>query len=105
MEEGVTYKFLGGSMVNNASDISDDSFWFKILKNSLEQMKLEIDLQIFPAATDCRYIRNKGIPSFGFSPINATPILLHDHNEFLNEKIFLRGIEIFTKIIHDLADA
>jgi aminoacylase len=67
--------------------------------------KLKIDLQIFPAATDCRYIRNKGIPAFGFSPINHTPILLHDHNEFLNEKIFLRGIDIFVTLVENLANA
>lgn len=51
-----------------------------------------------------RYIRNKGIPAIGFSPMNHTPILLHDHNEFLNEKIFLKGIEIFEKLIEDLAN-
>jgi hypothetical protein len=28
-----------------------------------------------------------GIPAFGFSPINRTPILLHDHNEFLSAKV------------------
>jgi aminoacylase len=62
-----------------------------------------LDPQIFPAATDSRYIRQKGIPAFGFSPINNTPILLHDHNEFLNEKVFLKGIDIFVELIKDLA--
>lgn len=65
---------------------------------------VKIDPQVFPAATDSRFIRVKGIPAFGFSPINNTPILLHDHNEFLNEKIFLRGIEIFEGIIKDLGN-
>ena len=36
--------------------------------------------------------------------MNNTPILLHDHNEFLNEKIFLKGIDILYKIILDLAN-
>jgi hypothetical protein len=33
-----------------------------------------------------------------------TPVLLHDHNEFLNEKVFLRGVEIYTKLIERLAN-
>jgi hypothetical protein len=33
-----------------------------------------------------------------------TPILLHDHNEFLNERIYLEGIRLYTKIIPRLAN-
>ena len=33
-----------------------------------------------------------------------TPILLHDHNEFLNEKVFLEGIECYCEIIPALAN-
>ena len=51
-----------------------------------------------------RYIREVGIPAFGFSPMNNTPVLLHDHNEFLNEKVFLRGIDIFCDIIAEMAN-
>jgi aminoacylase len=64
-----------------------------------------LDLQVFPAATDSRYIRSKGIPAFGFSPINNTPILLHDHNEFLNEKVYLKGVKIYETLISSLANA
>ena len=35
--------------------------------------------------------------------MNNTPILLHDHNEFLNENIFLNGIRIYEKIIAAMA--
>ncbi len=35
--------------------------------------------------------------------MNHTPVLLHDHNEFLNEKVFLRGIDIFEDIIVEMA--
>ena len=45
-----------------------------------------------------------GIPAIGFSPMNNTPILLHDHDEFLNETVFLRGIDIFTDIVANIAD-
>lgn len=46
-----------------------------------------------------------GMPALGFSPINRTPILLHDHNEFLEEGVFLRGIDIYQSIIPSLANA
>lgn len=44
-----------------------------------------------------------GYPALGFSPMNNTPILLHEHNEFLNETVFLRGIDIYVEILSNLA--
>lgn len=84
--------------------------------------------EIFPAGTDSRFLREVnvpiilknvmafrkvylvcnrqiGLPALGFSPINLTPILLHDHNEFLEESVFLRGVEIYEAIIPSLANA
>ena len=46
----------------------------------------------------------KGYKAIGFSPMNNTPVLLHDHNEFIDEKVFLRGIEIYEKLIASLAN-
>lgn len=40
-----------------------------------------------------------GLPALGFSPMNNTPVLLHDHDEFLNEDVFLKGIDIYCQII------
>lgn len=33
-----------------------------------------------------------------------TPVLLHDHNEYLNEQVFLNGIRVYEKIISSLAN-
>lgn len=63
---------------------------------------LKISARVFPGGTDSSYLREIGIPCLGFSPINNTPILLHDHDEFLNTSVFLRGIEIYSKIIEKL---
>ncbi|KAK1256526.1 hypothetical protein QJS04_geneDACA001475 [Acorus gramineus] len=59
--------------------------------------------EIFPAATDARYFRNLGIPAIGFSPMANTPVLLHDHNEFLSQDEYLKGIKIYESIIRELA--
>ncbi|CAF4376962.1 unnamed protein product, partial [Adineta steineri] len=54
------------------------------------------------AATDSRFLRNMGYPAIGFSPIINTPILLHDHNEYLPIEVFLYGIDIYVKLIQHL---
>lgn len=52
----------------------------------------------------CFYFLQLGLPAIGFSPMNNTKILLHDHDEFLNKDIFLRGIEIYMSIIPAVAN-
>ncbi|GLJ39791.1 hypothetical protein SUGI_0813330 [Cryptomeria japonica] len=59
--------------------------------------------EILASTTDTRFMREKGIPSFGFSPMSNTPILLHDHNEFLNEAEYIKGIKVYKKIIEILS--
>lgn len=65
---------------------------------------LQTKLLVFPGGTDSRYIRGVGIPAIGFSPMNNTPVLLHDNDEFLKADIYLKGIEIYKKIIANIAD-
>ena len=83
--------------------ISQDDPWFKAFKAAIDKNGLKFATKIFTAGTDSRFIREVGIPAFGFSPLPNTPILLHDHNEFLNENIFLKGIDIFCDIISEVA--
>lgn len=59
--------------------------------------------EILSSTTDARFIRQLGIPALGFSPMINTPILLHDHNEFLEDKVFLRGIKVYESIISSLS--
>ncbi|XP_047309052.1 aminoacylase-1 [Impatiens glandulifera] len=59
--------------------------------------------EIFPASTDSRYFRELGIPAIGFSPMANTPILLHDHNEFLSKDEYLKGIDVYVSIIEAYA--
>lgn len=34
-----------------------------------------------------------------------TPILLHDHNEFVNRDVFLEGIQIYERLIPAIVEA
>ncbi|KAH9605569.1 hypothetical protein KSS87_022543 [Heliosperma pusillum] len=59
--------------------------------------------EILASTTDARFIRYRGIPALGFSPMTHTPILLHDHNEFLQDTVFLKGIKVYESIISSLS--
>ncbi|ERN07606.1 hypothetical protein AMTR_s00157p00064680 [Amborella trichopoda] len=59
--------------------------------------------EILASTTDTRFMRQMGIPALGFSPMINTPILLHEHNEFLNENVYMRGIEVYESVISSLS--
>ncbi|KAK4261891.1 hypothetical protein QN277_004827 [Acacia crassicarpa] len=74
--------------------------WWGLLEDAIRKAGGKLKKpEIFPAATDSRYFRRLGLPAIGFSPMANTPILLHDHNEFLNRDVYLKGIEIYESII------
>ena len=64
---------------------------------------MRLEKEIFPANADSRFLRSRGIPCLGFSPMHHTPILLHVNNEHLNERVFLRGIDIYQEVIAAVA--
>ena len=75
------------------------SHWVFVMIYSTCCSGLKVQPQIFPGGTDSRYVRGVGIPAIGFSPINNTPVLLHDHDEYLGVDTFLKGIEIYCQIL------
>ncbi|KAK3036783.1 hypothetical protein RJ639_030813 [Escallonia herrerae] len=62
-------------------------------------------LEILPSTTDARFTREMGIPTLGFSPMKYTPILLHDHNEFLKDTVYLVGIKVYEALIKSLSSS
>ncbi|CAK7329058.1 unnamed protein product [Dovyalis caffra] len=74
--------------------------WWSLLEEAVRKADGKLGKpEIFPASTDARYFRERGLPAIGFSPMANTPILLHDHNEFLNKDEYLKGIHIYESII------
>lgn len=98
----VSYRFIQKSMVTGVTSTSADDPWWSAFSKALRNLNLQTKLAVFPAATDSRYLRNIGCPAIGFSPMNNTPVLLHDHNEFLNSGVFLRGIDIYVELLKSL---
>ncbi|XP_078043647.1 aminoacylase-1 [Augochlora pura] len=102
--EGVTYSFeQKNSKVPNTKLDNSNPYWLAF-KKACDDLGITLETGIFPGGTDSRYVRKVGIPAIGFSPMNNTKILLHDHDEYLNKDIFLKGIEIYMKIIPAVAN-
>lgn len=97
---------IHSKFVNSALScvVDGESPWWDAFSQACKKEKITVQKQICPAGTDSSFIRKLGIPAFGFSPMNNTERLLHDHNERLNEKVFLRGIQIYASIISALAN-
>nr|XP_027221553.1 aminoacylase-1-like [Penaeus vannamei] len=103
--EGITYEF-GQKVMEKAVTCVEDGKnpWWDAFSAACKKMGVVLEKEIFPASTDMKYIRKLGISALGFSPMNNTPILLHDHNEYLNEEVFLRGVDIYAEVIPALAN-
>ncbi|KAL6506779.1 hypothetical protein OROHE_022216 [Orobanche hederae] len=84
--------------------IDSSNLWWALLEEAIRKANGKLGKpEIFPASTDARFFREVGVPAIGFSPMANTPILLHDHNEFLNKDEYLRGIEIYESIVRAYA--
>jgi len=77
--------------------------WWPVFLKAVAPSKKTVAPEIFPAATDSRFIRQLGIPALGFSPMANSPILLHEHNEYIDEGVFLEGVEVYVDLISVLA--
>uniref|UniRef100_H2LA56 N-acyl-aliphatic-L-amino acid amidohydrolase n=1 Tax=Oryzias latipes TaxID=8090 RepID=H2LA56_ORYLA len=97
--QDITYEFAQKHMNQNITSTDDTDPWWSAFSAACKSLNMTLEKEIFPAATDSRFIRAVGIPAIGFSPMNRTPILLHDHNEYLNEEVFLKGIGVYERLI------
>jgi aminoacylase len=76
--------------------------WYAVFCDTLGAMDIEMVPQVFPAATDSRFLRALGIRALGFSPMRNTEILLHEHDEYILERNYLEGIGIYVELIQAL---
>lgn len=115
-EDGVEvhYRQKGDDFKASPSD-EGCTFWLKV-KEAFSKSNQTWSIETFPGATgikwtglvsrticlDSRYVREIGIPAYGISPFTKTPLLLHDHNEYLGKDEFLAGIRIYERLIKSL---
>lgn len=101
----IEIEFLVKEEIIPPTRTDDSNVYWKAFKQATDEMNLNIKTQVFPAGTDAYYLREKGIPAIGFSPMINTPILLHDHDEFLQADVYLKGIEIYKRILEKVANS
>ena len=111
--EGVEWAIVAGladgALANAVTDTGADegAAWYALFKGAAAAGGCAThEPSVFPAATDCRWIRQiLGVPALGFSPMTRTPVLLHDHDEFLSVDEFVRGVGVYEALIPALAAA
>ncbi|XP_065365133.1 aminoacylase-1-like [Calliphora vicina] len=84
---------------------SSNPYWVAFQNCLVKDLGLKLTTLVFPGGTDSRHTRHVGVPAIGFSPMNNTPVLLHDHDEFLKADTYLKGIEIYKKLIPAVLNA
>ena len=108
-EEGhkLQWKFIadGNDMTNHALTSIDTTVnpWYGVFGDTLAKMGAKFEPEIFPAATDSRFLRALGIRALGFSPMRNSEILLHENDECLEENVFVEGVGIFVGLIEALS--
>jgi len=105
----VEWGFIGdvGDPLNEHAITSTDAQinpWYGVFCHAMEKsMNLKIQPQVFPAATDSRFLRVLGIRALGFSPMRFSEILLHENDENIEEKVFCEGIAVYVGLLKELA--
>ncbi|XP_050364525.1 uncharacterized protein LOC126783155 [Argentina anserina] len=101
IEGGPTRDYKGRPLLTPTDDSNP---WWPVFKQAVTAAGGKLAMpEILPSTTDARFMRQQGIPTLGFSPMTNTPILLHDHNEFLKDTIFLKGIKVYESVISALS--
>ena len=105
--DGLSWSLAPGTTAMNEHYTSSldetTSPWANAFKRAAIDVGIELEPEIFPAATDSRFVRQLGLPAFGFSPMANTEIMLHEHNEYIPRDCFVKGIGIYVGIIQSLA--
>ncbi|KAL3695059.1 hypothetical protein R1sor_008710 [Riccia sorocarpa] len=104
--KNLTYRFVQKDKVTDnfgkpaITAVDDSNPWWIMFKEAIAKAGGTLAKpEILMGSTDARYAREQGIPALGFSPMTNTPILLHEHNEFLNAKEYLMGIKVYEQIL------
>ncbi|KAJ2374223.1 adenylate cyclase [Coemansia sp. RSA 2607] len=101
-EEHVELQFVQ-FWADNTVTPREGAFWAAFCA-VLRQMDMQYCTEIFPAATDSRYLRRAGVPALGVSPLCRLPILLHDHDEYVRESDFVHAVDFYTRLVSALAN-
>jgi len=108
----LSWSYIGSEQGNvTANDLRTHSLtstdpkinpWYSTFASAMSSMDRPIAPEVFPAATDSRFLRALGIRALGFSPMRHSDILLHEDDECIEESVFLDGIGVYVGLIEAL---
>ena len=85
---------------NNSKERGENQKWLTLIQHTLHtNFNILTKPEIFPAATDSRFLRALGIRAFGFSPMRNSSILLHEHDEYIDSNVYIEGCEVYIELI------
>jgi len=93
----------GAQQHATTSTDSSENVWWRVFEDTMTNLGVSLKPEVFPAATDSRFLRAMGIKAFGFSPMRRSPILLHEHDEYLAEDVFIEGCNVYVALLQSLA--
>ena len=101
----ITWRYENTSLnVHHVTELTEKNQWWEVFREAVSsECGVSCRTEVFPAATDSRFLRAMGIKAFGFSPIRRSPILLHENDEYLDEGVFLEGVHVYVKLLRALA--
>jgi aminoacylase len=103
----VKWSYIGGhgndmqGHATTSTDVSQNP-WYGVFASALADMGMPMRPEVFPAATDSRFLRALGIRALGFSPMRNTKIMLHENDEYIPETVFLEGVGVYVGLIQEL---
>ena len=84
----------------NSKEREENQKWLTLIQHTLHtNFNIHTKPEIFPAATDSRFLRALGIRAFGFSPMRNSSILLHEHDEYIDSNVYIEGCEVYIELI------
>lgn len=101
---GVSWTFFLKHDSSARSSVDENDCFWREIRCALEESGVDYEIKVFPGGTDSRFYRAQGLPAYGISPFRNTPILLHDHNEFLNSNVFLEGIQFYVRLLEKVGN-
>jgi aminoacylase len=102
---GVTWSFVYEPLHEHATTSLDSTNpWWELFKTTVEgTCGIGLVPSVFPAATDSRFLRAAGVKAIGFSPMRRSKVLLHEHDEYIEEKVFVEGCGVMVEVVRACA--
>ncbi|PVU85575.1 hypothetical protein BB559_006942 [Furculomyces boomerangus] len=103
-DNGAEIEYIGRGLTNPVTSLDKSDKFIAAMYESFETKNLKPVPMIVAGITDARYVRGAGIPSIGLNPLTNVPMLAHDHDEYVPEAEYLKGIDFYVDLIQRLGN-